>query len=47
MRIFIAGSRGMVGSAIVNQLKATKDVEIIEAPRKKLDLLDQAAGQIF
>ena len=47
MRIFVAGSRGMVGSAIVNQLKATKDVEIIEAPRKKLDLLDQAAVADF
>ena len=47
MRIFIAGSRGMVGSAIVNQLKATKDLEIIEAPRKKLDLLDQAAVADF
>ena len=47
MRIFVAGSRGMVGSAIVNQLKATEDVEIIEAPRKKLDLLDQAAVADF
>ena len=47
MRIFVAGNRGMVGSAIVNQLKATKDVEIIEAPRKKLDLLDQAAVADF
>ncbi|MFC3093306.1 GDP-L-fucose synthase [Alteromonas sediminis] len=45
-RIFVAGHRGMVGSAIVRQLENT-DAIIVTAGREKLDLLDQAAVFAF
>lgn len=41
-RIFVAGHRGMVGSAIVRRLQE-EDCTILTASRKELDLLDQAA----
>lgn len=41
-RIFVAGHRGMVGSAVVRRL-ATEDCEVITAAREDLDLVDQAA----
>ena len=41
-RIWVAGHRGMVGSAIVRRL-ATEDCEIMTVSRDVLDLLDQAA----
>ena len=41
-RVFVAGHRGMVGSAISRRL-GREDVEILTAPRSELDLLDQAA----
>lgn len=41
-RIFVAGHRGMVGSAVVRRL-ATEDCEVITAAREELDLVDQAA----
>ena len=41
-RVFVAGHRGMVGSAIVRRL-ARENVEVLTAPRGELDLLDQAA----
>ncbi|BCA93334.1 GDP-L-fucose synthase [Vreelandella aquamarina] len=44
-RIFVAGHRGMVGSAIVRQLEQKADVEILTATRSELNLLDQAAVQ--
>lgn len=44
-RIFVAGHRGMVGSAIVRQLEKEADVEILTATRSELNLLDQAAVQ--
>jgi GDP-L-fucose synthase len=40
-RVFIAGHRGMVGSALVRRL-ASEDCEILSASRDELDLLDQA-----
>jgi GDP-L-fucose synthase len=40
--VFVAGHRGMVGSAIVSQLQGY-DCEIITADRNQLNLLDQAA----
>jgi len=40
-RIFIAGHNGMVGSAIVRQLKNNKNIEIITRSRKELDLTNQ------
>ncbi len=41
-RVFVAGHRGMVGSAIARRL-ARENVDILTAPRSELDLLDQAA----
>lgn len=41
--IFIAGHRGMVGSAIVRRLTALGYSNILTADRNELDLLDQAA----
>ncbi len=41
-RVFVAGHRGMVGSALVRRL-AKEECEILTAPRSELDLLDQAA----
>jgi len=40
-RIFVAGHRGMVGSAIVRQLESQMGVEIITRSRDELDLLSQ------
>ncbi|MYL24805.1 NAD-dependent epimerase/dehydratase family protein [Halomonas alkaliantarctica] len=42
-RVFVAGHRGMVGSAIVRQLEKQPDVEVVVATRQALDLRDQAA----
>lgn len=41
-RIYVAGHRGMVGSAIV-RLLATLDCEVLTADRATLNLMDQAA----
>jgi len=46
LRIFIAGHKGMVGSALVRLFK-TKDIEIITKDRKELDLLNQQQVQDF
>ena len=40
--VFVAGHRGMVGGALVRRL-AQEDVELLTAPRRELDLRDQAA----
>jgi GDP-L-fucose synthase len=42
-RVWVAGHRGMVGSALSRSLRARGDVEIIEAGRDIVDLKDQAA----
>ena len=42
-RIFVAGHRGMVGSAIVRQLETRPDVELVNANRHELNLKDQSA----
>ncbi len=47
MRIFLAGHKGMVGSAILRQLQAKGDAEVITATRTALDLTNQAAVQAF
>jgi len=47
MNIFVAGDRGMVGSAIVGQLKLLGHNQIITASRSELDLLDQTAVRAF
>ena len=44
-RVFIAGHRGMVGSAILRQLQARGGHEFILRTHEELDLLDQAAVQ--
>ena len=46
-RIFVAGHKGMVGSAIVRQLSSKADVEIVVRDRKQLNLLDQVAVAEF
>jgi GDP-L-fucose synthase len=46
-RIFVAGHRGLVGSAIVRRLAAEPDVDLIVRSRAELDLLDQAATRKF
>jgi len=42
-KIFVAGHRGMVGSAICRLLQKQADVEIITRTREELDLCDQSA----
>ena len=46
-KIFVAGHRGMVGSAICRQLQKKSDVEIITRTRVELDLCDQLAVHEF
>lgn len=46
-RVFVAGHRGMVGSAIVRRLKSLGYRHIITAGRGDLDLLDQQAVKAF
>ena len=46
LRVFIAGHKGMVGSSLVRLLKK-KNVELIIKDRAELDLLNQAAVQVF
>ncbi|QJD60222.1 GDP-L-fucose synthase [Pseudomonas sp. gcc21] len=46
-RIFVAGHRGMVGSAIVRRLEALGYSNIITRSRHELDLLSQAAVSAF
>lgn len=46
-RIFVAGHRGMVGSALVRNLTASGAVDIITRSRADLNLVDQAAVNAF
>ena len=46
-KIFVAGHRGMVGSAICRQLEKKSDVEITTCNREELDLCDQRAVHEF
>ena len=46
-KIFVAGHRGMVGSAICRQLQKQTDVEIITRIRDELDLCDQSSVYEF
>ena len=39
-RVFVAGHRGMVGSAVMRRL-ASEDCEVLTVSRDRLDLLDQ------
>ncbi len=46
-RIYVAGHRGMVGSAIVRRLQQLGYTQLILRTRQELDLLDQAAVRQF
>ena len=46
-KIFVAGHRGMVGSAICRQLQKHSDVETITRTRTDLDLCNQSAVHEF
>ena len=46
-KIYVAGHRGLVGSAIVESLRARGYEKIITRPRSELDLLDAVAVQRF
>jgi GDP-L-fucose synthase len=46
-KVFVAGHKGMVGSAIVRQLELLGDIEVVTRARNELDLLSQAAVAAF
>ena len=46
-KIYVAGHKGMVGSAICRQLKKQPDVEVVTHTRDELDLRNQSAVQQF
>ncbi|MFT5705901.1 MAG: GDP-L-fucose synthase [Oceanospirillaceae bacterium] len=46
-KIYVAGHRGMVGSAIVRQLQLQSDVELVLRTHAQLDLTNQAAVNAF
>ena len=47
MKVFLAGHRGMVGAAILRQLGARADVELVTLSHADLDLTDQEAVRTF
>jgi GDP-L-fucose synthase len=46
-RVFLAGHRGMVGSAIGRALSSDEHIELVTASRAELDLVDQASVSAF
>ena len=46
-RVFVAGHRGMVGSALVRQLSQRDDITLVTRTRSELDLTSQSAVQQF
>ena len=46
-KIFVAGHKGLVGSAILRKLKEKKYKNIITIDKKKLNLLNQRAVNNF
>ncbi|GDX57652.1 GDP-L-fucose synthase [Comamonadaceae bacterium] len=46
-RIYVAGHRGMVGSAIVRVLRQRAGVDVVTRTRQELDLTNQAAVRAF
>ena len=46
-RVLVAGHNGMVGSAIVRQLRQDDGIELVLRTRAELDLLSQADVQAF
>lgn len=47
MKIYVAGHRGMVGSAICRALALREEVEVITRTSTELDLKDQASVRDF
>lgn len=47
MRVFVAGHRGLVGSAFVRRVEREPSVELLARTRQELDLLDQRAAHAF
>jgi len=47
LKVFVAGSNGMVGSAVVRLLSTNHKYDIIVRNRKELDLLDSIAVSNF
>ena len=46
-KIYVAGHRGMVGSAVVRALRKAGYGNVVERTHKELDLLDPAAVNAF
>ena len=46
-KIYVAGHRGLVGSAVVRKLQATGCKNLILRTHRELDLIDQSAVRIF
>ena len=46
-KIYVAGHRGLVGSALVRNLRSKGYCNILERTHAELDLTDQAATEIF
>jgi len=46
-KVFVAGHRGMVGSALVRRLKGSPEIELITRGQQQLDLIDQHAVARF
>jgi len=46
-KIYVAGHKGMVGSAICRQLSNKKDIELITANKENLDLISQTSVEDF
>ena len=42
-RVFVAGHRGLAGSALVRRLEREPGIQILTATREQLELRDQAA----
>jgi GDP-L-fucose synthase len=47
IRIYIAGHRGMVGSALIRLLKKNQNIEIITKDKSELNLINQASVEDF
>ncbi|MBK5971104.1 MULTISPECIES: GDP-L-fucose synthase [Thiorhodovibrio] len=47
MKVFVAGHRGMVGSAIARRLSGNEGIELVTRSRAELDLTDSAAVEAF
>ncbi len=46
-KVYVAGHRGLVGSALVRRLQGMDGISLLTATRQELDLLDQAAVHCF